>query len=80
MATQFFVDAPHSTQELLESRLAVHRHGWARDVHILAGARGRLTLSGRVSCFYHKQLAQEAFRGLFATHAMQNELRVVRRS
>jgi hypothetical protein len=76
MALQYFVDAPHTTADLLTPVLMRHRGWWSRDVLALQADNGDIVLHGLVRSYHHKQLAQEAFRAMTHTGRVRNELRV----
>ncbi len=78
MAVQFFLDAPHTSGDLLTPILARHRQWWSRGVEALQDAQGAIVLRGTVASYHHKQLAQEAFRFLSADARISNQLRVIR--
>ncbi|OYW19785.1 MAG: hypothetical protein B7Z55_08245 [Planctomycetales bacterium 12-60-4] len=78
MATHFYLDAPHTSTDLLTPILASHRQWWSRGVEALLDAQGAIVLRGTVTSYHHKQLAQEAFRSIGASPRIHNELRVLR--
>ncbi|MDX1970411.1 MAG: hypothetical protein SFV23_24795 [Planctomycetaceae bacterium] len=78
MAVQFFLDAPHTSDDLLAPVLARYRQWWSRGVEALQDSQGTIVLRGTVASYHHKQLAQEAFRSLGVDARISNELRVIR--
>jgi hypothetical protein len=74
MATQFFVDAPHETGDLVARVIDRHRSWWSRHVEARLTAAGNIQLCGRVASYYQKQLAQEAFRHVDGIGRIENEL------
>jgi hypothetical protein len=74
MATQFYLDPPHNLDDLIARVIARHRGWWARHVDARLSDSGDLHLFGRVTSYYQKQLAQEAFRQLRGIGRIQNEL------
>ncbi|MDZ4686947.1 MAG: BON domain-containing protein [Planctomycetaceae bacterium] len=77
MATQFFLDAPHNLDDLVTRVIDRHRGWWGRHVAARLSDTGDLHLFGRVTTYYQKQLAQEAFRHLHGIGRIQNELHVI---
>ncbi|MBI1347382.1 hypothetical protein GC163_13975 [bacterium] len=78
MSLRYIVDPPHETADLLTPILARHRDWWSRQVMAMQSAAGEIILTGRVASYYHKQLAQEAFRDLPTQLRVRNDLQVVR--
>jgi hypothetical protein len=74
MATQYFLDAPHNLDDLVARVIDRHRAWWARHVDARISEAGDLHLFGRVSSYYQKQQAQEAFRQMRGIGRIQNEL------
>jgi hypothetical protein len=62
--------------ELADCRLRRNAYLTAEEVHC-DFSRGRLTLRGRLSSYYLKQLAQEAISGLEGVREIRNEIEVV---
>lgn len=78
MSARFFLDSPHNIDDLLTPVLARHRDWWSQQVTALQVTEGEIVLTGRVGSYYHKQLAQEAFRHLPNGERIRNHLQVVR--
>lgn len=76
MAAHYFLDAAHSSEDLLTPLLIQHRGWWSRHVQAARSSAGEIVLRGAVTSYHHKQLAQEAFRGEFAATVVRNELLV----
>jgi len=73
MSTHFILHAPHSVADLVSRRLSSERFWWSRDVeaHI---EDDEVRLTGRVSTYYQKQVAQESLRGIQGVRRIYNEL------
>ncbi len=74
MALQFRLDAPHPLSDLLASLLLRHRDWWSRNVIATCEDSGPILLTGSVTSYYHKQLAQTAVLQLHPEAIVQNDL------
>lgn len=64
-----------SLDSLISQTIQKHPHLKRRRVHFET-QQGRVVLRGTVSSYYHKQLAQEAVRGLEGVDSIENRLEV----
>ncbi len=78
MSTHFILHGPHALGDLVARRLNESRHWWSRDVEARIDDAGEVWLTGRVSSWYQKQVAQESLRDLQGLRRIRNELCVVR--
>lgn len=78
MSAHFILHAPHALSDLVSRRLNASRHEWARHVDARVEDSGEVWLTGRVSSWYQKQVAQESLRNLQGLRRVRNELCVVR--
>lgn len=78
MSTHFILHAPHALGDLVARRLHDQRNVWSRHVEARVNDAGEVWLTGRVRCWYQKQVAQESLRNLQGLRRIHNELCVVR--
>jgi len=69
------VTTAHPIAALAEKRLRSSSHSSLRGIACTFD-RGRLILQGRLSCFYHKQLAQEIVAHLDGVEQVVNQIEV----
>ena len=68
---------PHIVAQAAKDRLRSNPHWPVRQVSCECD-EGRLFLRGRLSCFFHKQLAQEAVADVDGVTQVINEIEVIR--
>jgi len=78
MSARFYLDSPHELEDYLTPVLLRYRDWWSQQVRAQQVTEGEIVLSGRVGSYYHKQLAQEAFRHVPNAQRVRNELQVIR--
>ncbi len=74
MSAQFILHGPHALSDLVSRRLSESRHWWSREVDAHVDDAGEVWLTGRVSSYYQKQIAQESLRHLRGVRRIRNEL------
>ena len=78
MSVRYILNQAHDFNDWITPVLSRHRDWWSQQVIASQDHDGEIVLTGRVGSYYHKQLAQEAFRQLPQAQRVRNEIQVVR--
>lgn len=76
MSPQYFLHPAHELAELVQTTLRDNCRRWARSVDARVGDDGGILLTGCVTSYYQKQMAQEVLRRIQGIGRIHNELRV----
>jgi len=76
MSPQFFLHPAHEMADLVRRTLARQQSWWGPSVEAHVAEDGGVLLTGRVTSYYQKQMAQELVRRIHGIGRIRNELQV----